>query len=80
MQSFFYSQAPLSSPIKQGTMTIHKDSGADRVMTSSLTMEVEAVTYAIQWLASEGDADYACHHSHRLSEPAAKSGVLDGLV
>ena len=33
--------------IKQGGRTVHKDSGAHRVTTSSLTMEVEAVTHAI---------------------------------
>ena len=41
---------------KQGGGTVHKDSGSHRVMTSSLTMEVEAVTHAIQWLASQCDA------------------------
>ena len=35
---------------------MHEDSGAHRGTTSSLTMEVEAVTYAIQWLASQRDA------------------------
>ena len=35
---------------------MHEDSGAHRVTTSSLTMEVEAVTHAIQWLASQRDA------------------------
>ena len=35
---------------------MHEDSGAHRVTTSSLTMEVEAVTYAIQWLAFQRDA------------------------
>ena len=34
--------------VKQGGRTVHEDSGAHRVMTSSLTMEVEAVTHAIQ--------------------------------
>ena len=42
--------------VKQGGKAVHKDSGAHRVMTSSLTMEVEAVTHAIQWLASQRDA------------------------
>ena len=36
--------------VKQGGRTVHEDSGAHRVMTSSLTIEVEAVTHAIQWL------------------------------
>ena len=34
---------------------MHEDSGAHRVTTSSLTLEVEAVTHAIQWLASQRD-------------------------
>ena len=59
--------------VKQGGRTVHEDSGAHRVMTSSLTMEVEAVTRAIQRL------DYTCHHSHRLNEPPAKGGVWKGL-
>ena len=42
--------------VKQGGRTIHEDSGAQRVKTSSLTMEVEAVTHAIQWLAFQHDA------------------------
>ena len=42
--------------VKQGGRTVHKDSGAHRVTTSSLTMEVEAVTHAIQWLDSQRDA------------------------
>ena len=41
--------------VKQGSRTVHEDSGAHRVTTSSLTMEVEAVTHAIQWLASQWD-------------------------
>ena len=35
---------------------MHEDSGAHRVMTSSLIMEVEAVTHTIQWLTSQRDA------------------------
>ena len=42
--------------VKQGGKTVHEDSGAHRVTTSSLTMEVEAVTHAIQWLTSQRDA------------------------
>ena len=41
---------------KQGGRTVHEDSGAHRVTTSSLTMEAEAATHAIQWLASQRDA------------------------
>ena len=42
--------------VRQGGRTVHEVSGAHRVMTSSLAMEVEAATYAIQWLASQRDA------------------------
>ena len=35
--------------VTQGGRTVHEDSGAHRATTSSLTMEVEAVTQAIQW-------------------------------
>ena len=42
--------------VKQGGRTVHEDSGAHRVTTFSLTMGVEAVTHAIQWLASQSDA------------------------
>ena len=42
--------------VKQGGRTVHEASGAHRVTTSSLTMEVDAVTRAIQWLASQCDA------------------------
>ena len=41
--------------VKQGGRIIHEDSGAHRVTTSSLTMEVEAVTHATQWLAFQRD-------------------------
>ena len=41
---------------KQGGRTVYEDSGAHRVTASSLTMEVEAVTHAIQWLTSKRDA------------------------
>ena len=42
--------------VKQGGRTVHEDSGVHRVTTSSLTIEAEAVTHAIQWLASQRDA------------------------
>ena len=42
--------------VKQGGRPVQEDSGAHRVNTSSLTMEVEAVTHAILWLASQRDA------------------------
>ena len=37
--------------VKQGATTIHEDSAACTVSTSSLTMEVEAVTHALRWIA-----------------------------
>ena len=42
--------------VKQGGRTVHGDNGAHRVTSYSLTMEVEAVTHAIQWLTSQSDA------------------------
>ena len=36
--------------VKQGEGNVYEDIGAHRVMTSSLTMVVEAVTHAMQWL------------------------------
>ena len=42
--------------VKQGGRTVHEDSAAHRVTTSSLTMEVETATHAIQWLASQRHA------------------------
>ena len=72
--------------VKRGGRTVHEDSGAHRVMTSSLTMEVEAVTHAILWPAPPPPppppawpTDYTCHHFHRLTEPPAKGGVWNGL-
>ena len=48
--------------VKQGGRTVQEDSGVHRVTTSSLSTEVEAVTYAIQWLASQ--------LTHRLCMPS----------
>ena len=42
--------------VKQGGRTVHEDIGAHRVTNSSLTMAVEAVPHAIQWLASQRDS------------------------
>ena len=42
--------------VKQGATTIHEDSAACEVSTSSLTMEMEAVTHALRWIASRGDS------------------------
>ena len=35
---------------------MHEDSGDYKVTTSNLTMEIDAVTHAVQWLASQTDA------------------------
>ena len=42
--------------VKQGEATIHEDSAACMVSASSFTMEVEAVTCALHWIASRGDS------------------------
>ena len=42
--------------VKQGGRTLREDSQAHRVTTSSLTMEVKAVTHEIQRLGSQSDA------------------------
>ena len=42
--------------VKQGGRIVHGHSGAHRVTASNLTMEAEAVTHAIQWLASQRGA------------------------
>ena len=41
--------------VKQNGSTIHEDSGAYSITTSSLTMEVEAVSSALRWMASRTD-------------------------
>ena len=42
--------------VKQGATTIHEDSAAYTVSTSSLTMEVEAFTHSLRWIASRGES------------------------
>ena len=42
--------------VKQGVTTIHVDSAAYAVSTSSLTVEMEAVTHALRWIASRSDS------------------------
>ena len=54
MASWCTRTAQSQRTVKQGGRTVHEDSGSHRVTTSSLTMEVEA--HAIQWLASQRDA------------------------
>ena len=41
--------------VKQGATTINEDSAAYTVSTCSLTLELEAVTNALRWIASRGD-------------------------
>ena len=50
--------------VKQGATTIHEDSAAYTVSTSTLTMEVEAVTRAVRWIAPRGDSQTTCHPPH----------------
>ena len=47
-------QPGLEFTVNQKESTVQGDGGACRGTTSSLTMEVEAVTHAIQWLTSLG--------------------------
>ena len=54
----------------------HEDRAAYTVSTSSLTMEVEAVTYALRWIASRGDSQTT--HATILTESKlqkVKSGM-----
>ena len=65
--------------VKQGETTIHEDSAAHTVSTFSLTMEVEAVTHALRWIASRGDSQTTnYHHPHRFNELATKSEKWNG--
>ena len=66
--------------VKQDGRTVHEDSGSHRVTASSLTMEVEAVTHATQWLASQRDAQIT--HAIVLTDSMnllQKCGVWNGL-
>ena len=55
--------------VKQCATTIHEDSAAYTVSTSSLTMEAEAVTHALRWIASRGDSQttHAIILTHSIS-------------
>ena len=64
--------------VKQGATTIHEDSAACMVSTSSLTMKVEAVTCVLRWIASRGDSQTTRHHPHRFNELATKSEKWNG--
>ena len=49
-------QSGWSFTVKQGATTIYEDSAAYSVSSSSLTVEVEAVTHAFRWIASGSDS------------------------
>ena len=52
------SQSGWDFTVKQGVTTIHEDSAAYMISTSSLTMKVEAaVIHALCWIASRGDME-----------------------
>ena len=46
--------------------TIREDGAAYTVSTSSLTMEVEAVTHALRWIASRGDSQTTVPSSSQI--------------
>ena len=49
-------QSGLGSTVKQCATTIHEGTAAYTVWTSSLAMEVQAVTHAFRWIASRSDS------------------------
>ena len=55
--------------VKQGATTIHEDSAAYMVSTSSLTIQLEAVTHARCWIASRGDSQIIHDISDSMSLP-----------
>ena len=63
--------------VKQGGRTVHEDSGSHRVTASSLTMEVETVTHAIQWLASQRHAQIT--HAVILTDSTNQSSATKTL-
>ena len=58
--------------VKQDATTIHEDSASYTVSTSSLTMEVEAVTHALRCI------DYTCHDRPRFNELETQSEEWNG--
>ena len=64
--------------IKHSGRTVHEDSGAPRVTTSSLTMEVEAVTWNTVASLPVWRTDYTCHHSHRFKRWSLEWAALTG--
>ena len=66
--------------LKQCRRPVHEDSRAHRVTTSGLTMEIEAVAHAIQWLASQRDSQIT--HTIILIDSMnllLKDGVWNGM-
>ena len=78
--------------VKQGVTTIHEDSAAYMVSTSSVTVVVQAVTHALRWTASWDDIDSQTTHAISSShsqwtynkmwkvEWEAKSGMCQWLT
>ena len=52
--------------VKQGATIIHQNTAAYAVSASSLTMEVEAVTHALRWIASRGDSQTTVPSSSQI--------------
>ena len=48
--------------VKQGLTAIHENSAVYTILTSSFTMELEAVTHTLRWIASRGD----CQITHTI--------------
>ena len=68
--------------VKHGGKAVCKDRGAYRVTISSLTMEVESVTNAIQWIASPRDTQitHAIILSISLNLQQKEESGMDCLV
>ena len=49
-------QSGLGFAVRQGATAIQEDSAVYTASAFSLTMEVEAVTHALHWIASRGDS------------------------
>ena len=53
--SFIKDKSGWAFTVKQGVTTIHEDNAAQKTSPSSLTVEEEAVTHALRWIAWKGD-------------------------
>ena len=69
-------QSGWSFTVKQGVTTVHEDSAAYMVSTSSLTREVEAVTHTL--CPKRWQSDHTCHHPDGSNELATKSEKWNG--